>query len=81
MLLQSHDGFIEILPALPSKWKNGSFRGLCARGGFTVSAEWKNGTLASATIESKRGEPCEVRYAGKTITLKLAAGAKETISF
>ena len=81
MLMQSHDGFIEILPALPMQWKNGSFRGLCARGGFTVSAEWKGGKLVRATIESKSGEPCEVRYAGKIVTLNLAAGESQTVCF
>ena len=55
MLIQSHEGYIHLLPALPASWKNGSFRGLCARGGFTVSAKWQDGKLARAEITSKKG--------------------------
>ena len=43
MLLQSHQGFIELLPAVPVDWIDGSFRGMCARGGFVVSASWETG--------------------------------------
>ena len=42
MLVQSHEGYIHLLPALPEAWKNGSFTGLTARGGFAVSAVWEN---------------------------------------
>jgi alpha-L-fucosidase 2 len=50
MLLQSHEGYIEFLPALPAAWKTGHFRGLCARGGATASAVWENMKIKNASI-------------------------------
>lgn len=50
MLLQSHDGEIKVLPALPAEWKSGEFRGLFARGGFTVDAAWCDGVITSLKI-------------------------------
>ncbi len=53
MLLQSHDGKIELLPALPSVWKNGHFKGLCARDGKLVECTWKDGKVTKYTVSSR----------------------------
>lgn len=74
MLLQSHMGFIQLLPALPDAWKNGSISGICAKGNFEVDLSWKDGQLAEATIFSKAGEPCTVRYGDKVLSFKTSKG-------
>ncbi|MBN1599150.1 MAG: glycoside hydrolase N-terminal domain-containing protein [Bacteroidales bacterium] len=61
MLMQSHDGAIHLLPALPDNWEEGSFEGLRARGGFEVDAEWENGVITRITVYSSLGGNCRLR--------------------
>ncbi|QIK61098.1 glycoside hydrolase family 95 protein [Dysgonomonas sp. HDW5A] len=61
MFVQSHDGFIYILPALPSVWKTGSIKGLVARGGFVIDIDWKDGKVESLKIVSKNGGSCRLK--------------------
>jgi alpha-L-fucosidase 2 len=79
MLLQSHAGQIELLPALPAAWPEGSVKGLRARDGFEVDIAWKDGRLISATLWSNSGEPCRIRYQGKTVELKIKKGKRITL--
>ncbi len=60
MLLQSHEGCIAFLPALPAAWKEGQVMGLRARGGFEVDLRWKEGQFEAARIKSNLGKACRV---------------------
>lgn len=71
MLLQSHNGEIHLLPALPESWKNGEISGLRARGGYTVDMKWKDGKLTSARIYSDHPQKVKVRYQGKVRTIRV----------
>jgi alpha-L-fucosidase 2 len=75
MLLQSHEGEIVLLPALPSAWPTGNVTGLRARGGFTVDLAWTEGKLVSVVLHSASGTTCRVRSGGKSVSLTLKPGA------
>jgi len=77
MLLQSQNGYIELLPALPSVWKNGEVKGLVARGGFVIDIKWENNQLVSARIYSRNGGACSVRYKEKNIAISNLKAGKE----
>jgi alpha-L-fucosidase 2 len=62
MLLQSHAGYVELLPALPKAWNNGEVKGLMARGGFQVDMRWEKGELVDLRILSKLGNTLNLRY-------------------
>jgi len=64
MLVQSQGGYIELLPALPDKWSDGSFKGIKARGNFELSAVWADKSLRSLEIISRSGNICRVKYKG-----------------
>ena len=76
MLLQSHAGEVELLPALPSAWKTGYIHGVMARGGFEVDIDWKDGNMTGVKIFSKLGNPLKLSYHGKYIELETTEKGK-----
>lgn len=70
MLVQSHDGEIELLPALPVQWKSGSIHGVKARGGYTVDITWLDGKLKKAVIKGKHPLGSRVSYNGQAWQVK-----------
>ena len=80
MLIQSHAGELELLPALPEIWKTGHIRGAMARGGFETDIEWENGELKTVSVTSKLGNPLKLTY--RNLVFKLDATDKgRTYSF
>ena len=81
MLMQSHMGFIHLLPALPDAWKNGELKGVCAKGNFELNIAWKDGELAQVDILSKNGGACEVRYKDVVTTVKTVKGKTYKLAY
>jgi alpha-L-fucosidase 2 len=79
MLLQSHTGQIELLPALPKDWPQGSVKGLKARGGFTVDFAWQNSRVTSATIHSTGGSHGVLRTGQQTIPIIVKPGESKIL--
>jgi len=74
MLVQSHEGVIDLLPAVPDEWRTGQFDGVRVRGGFELNMAWKDKQVTSVEILSKAGKPCRI-YAGDGY--KVTRGGKE----
>ncbi len=81
MLMQSHMGFVHLLPALPDAWKSGSVKGLRAKGNFTVDIYWDNGILTQAVVTSGSGGTCELRYGDKVKHIKTVKGKTYNVKF
>lgn len=75
MLLQSHAGFIHLLPSLPDVWAEGEVCGLQARGNFKINLKWKEGKLSEAILTSEAGVPCTLRYGIAELHMKTKKGA------
>lgn len=79
MLIQSHDDCIDILPAIPAAWKEGSFRGLKARGNIEVDAEWKEGKIVQVGLKSRTMQKVKVQMQGKVLIVDLKADEKQSL--
>lgn len=80
MLLQSHAGVIELLPALPKAWPTGKVTGLRARGGLTIDMEWKNGQLTPTTLLADTTGNYKLKYGSYEKQVSLKAGEKLVIN-
>ena len=81
MLIQSHGGSIELLPALPDSWAFGYVKGLCARGGFVVDIAWKDGRLSEVDVLSAAGGRCVLEYAGERKEFDTVKGRKYNLKY
>lgn len=81
MLLQSHAGVIQLLPALPQAWPDGWVHGLRARGGYTIGMEWTDGTLTRARVQADKDGTAQIRYGEETKDIDLEAGKVVEVGF
>jgi alpha-L-fucosidase 2 len=77
MLLQSHEGYIEWLPVLPSQWSTGHFKGLCVRGGGEVDAEWSNGVVRNAVLRANTDNTFRLKIPGDQNKYRLTKNNEE----
>ena len=80
MLIQSHLGAIDLLPALPDALKEGNISGVVARGAFELSLNWKEGVLQEVSVLSKAGKKCNLRYHGKSVAFNTEVGKTYTFN-
>ena len=81
MLIQSHEDCIEILPAIPDSWRDGSFKGLKARGGIIVDVEWKNGKVKKVKLISDSNQTVKLKSENALQSLQLIAGKEQIVKF
>ena len=77
MLLQSHGGYISLLPSIPKEWKNLKFKGLKARGNFEISLDYKDGIIEKCEVISYKGEPITLYYGGEIDEITVCVGGEE----
>jgi alpha-L-fucosidase 2 len=80
MLLQSHNGFIHLLPALPEEWKNGKITGLKARGNYTVDIYWKDRQLDRLVVKAGNSGLCNIRYGNTSVKIPVSSGQLSTLN-
>ncbi|HMR91073.1 MAG TPA: glycoside hydrolase family 95 protein [Chitinophagaceae bacterium] len=78
-LLQSHNGYIQLLPALPTAWNTGAIKGLLARGGFEIALQWQEGKLVDAAIISRLGNPVVIKYGDQKVSFKTMANKEYSL--
>ena len=81
MLLQSHAGVMQLLPALPKDWPTGKVKGLRARGGYEIDIKWENNVLVNASIYSEKGHECKLTYRNKSVTINIQKGETKEVFF
>lgn len=79
MLMQSSEEEITLLPALPEQWKDGSVKGICARGSFVIDMSWKDGKVTSLSITSRKGGKTRVNFNNKSVKINLKANETKQI--
>ncbi|WP_421918919.1 glycoside hydrolase family 95 protein [Marinifilum sp.] len=80
MLLQSTEDEIRVIPAIPEAWSTGSFKGMCARGGFEIDASWKDKKLVELKVRSKVGKHCKLHFGDRIIDFDTKEGSEYSIN-